>query len=74
MPTPTPDQVADALVVATLGGNLGRLAEVCRHVADRHEGIARHRLLDSAEVLGWTAQLLAVLGDPPTMEEARGVH
>jgi hypothetical protein len=64
--TPTPDQVADAIVVATMGGDLGRLAEVCRHVADRHDedSLGRRRLQAAAEALDWAGQLLAVLDGP----------
>jgi hypothetical protein len=64
--TPTPAEVADALTVATLGGDLGRLAEVCLHVADRHDedSLGRRRLQAAAKALDWAAQLLAVLDGP----------
>jgi hypothetical protein len=64
MPTPTPDQVADALMAAGMGADIDRLAIVCRHVADRHEDLGRERLLSAAEALAWAAQLLAVLDGP----------
>ena len=67
--TPSPEQIADAMAVAEMGGDLGRLAAVCLHQADLYQGDGRQRLLDSAEALGWTARLLEVLDDHG---EARG--
>jgi hypothetical protein len=64
--TPTPDQVADALMAAGMGADIDRLAIVCRHVADRHDedSLSRRRLQAAAEALDWAAQLLAVLDGP----------
>jgi len=70
----TPEAVADALVVAALGADLGRLAIVCRHVADQHGDVGRQRLLDCAAALGWAARLLAVLDAPKIDAEIRGAR
>jgi hypothetical protein len=58
---PTPEAVADALAVAEMGGDLDRLAAVCRLQADHYEGDGRQRLLDAAEKLEWGAKVLAAM-------------
>ena len=60
-PAPTPESVADALGVAELGGDLGRLSQVCLARAEDAEGIGRQRLLDAGAALAWTARLIAAL-------------
>lgn len=58
---PTPAAIADALAVAGMGGDLPRLAEVCRARAGHFEGADRERLLEAAEALAWTGRLVAAL-------------
>lgn len=60
-PAPSPAAIADAMKVAELGGDLPRLAAVCRACAADTEGEGRQRLLDAAEALAWTAALVAAL-------------
>jgi hypothetical protein len=67
---PTPEQIADCLKVAQLGGDLDRLAAVCLDQAGRYEGAGKQRLLDCAESLLWAAQLLEAVDGPRTVEEA----
>ncbi len=69
---PSPEQIADALAVVEMGGDPRCLAEVCRARADAFEGAGRQRLLDAAEALDWTAQMLAVLDGPETAARAHG--
>jgi hypothetical protein len=68
----TPEAIADALAVAKMGGDVGRLALVCFDAADRHTGIGRQRLLDAAESLAWAGQLLEILDDQETDGNLRG--
>lgn len=56
---PTPAAIADALAVAGMGGDLPRLAQVCRARANHFEGADRERLLKAADALAWTGELLA---------------
>lgn len=67
--TPTAEEVADALTVAGMGGDLPRLAEVCLARAGDAEGISRQRLLDAGAALAWTARLIAALD---TLEPGAG--
>jgi hypothetical protein len=67
---PSPEQVADVLEVAALGGDLDRLAAVCLDQAGRYEGAGRQRLLDAAEVLAWGAKLVAAMEASPGTETA----
>ena len=63
-PAPTPEAVADALTVAEMGGDVGRLALVCEDQARHHQGEGRQRLLAAAASMRWTASLLALLDGP----------
>jgi hypothetical protein len=65
---PTPEQIADVLEVAAMGGDLDRLAAVCLDQADHYEGVGRQRLLDAAESLAWAGRLLAILDGPEAQE------
>jgi hypothetical protein len=69
-PTPTPEQVADCMRVAQLGGDLDRLATVCLDQASRYQGEGQQRLIDAASALSWTAQMLAGLDGQQTDGEA----
>jgi hypothetical protein len=69
---PTPERIADCLMVAQMGGDLARLSLVCTHQAALHEGVGRQRLLDSAAALGWAARLLAALEAQEAQEEKDG--
>jgi hypothetical protein len=60
-PTPSPEAVADAMAVAAMGGDLPRLAEVCRARAGGFDEAGRQHLLDAAEAMEWAGRLLAVL-------------
>jgi hypothetical protein len=71
---PTPEAVADALEVAAMGGDLGRLAEVCRARADAFEGDGRQRLLDAAAAMTWAAQLLEAVDGRDTAEKVHAEH
>ena len=73
MVTPTPEEVADALMVAELGGDLPRLALVCRHqaAAGLYDAAGRQRLLDSAVSLEWGARILVELDRLRATERAR---
>jgi hypothetical protein len=68
--TPTPEQVADCMRVAQLGGNLDRLAAACLDQSSRYEGDGRQRLIDAAAALSWTGRLLAALDDGKAEEDA----
>jgi len=59
--TPTPEDIADVLKLVELGGDPGRLAEVCLHQARQYQGEAKRRLLKAAAALDWTAKMLAAL-------------
>jgi hypothetical protein len=69
---PSPEQIADALKVAEMGGDLPRLAEVCRHQAELYQGDGRQRLLDAAEALAWGAKVLAAMETSQQTEEESG--
>lgn len=60
-PTPSPEAVADAMAVAAMGGDLPRLAEVCRMRAGGFGEAGRQRLLNAAETMEWAGRLLAIL-------------
>ena len=47
---PTPAEVADALNVHSMGGDLRKLAEVCEDQANRHPPTGAVRLRRAAEV------------------------
>ncbi len=68
---PSPEQIADALKVAEMGGDLPRLAAVCLDQAGRYEGEGRQRLLDAGAALTWASQLLDALDGQKTDGEAR---
>ncbi len=72
-PTPTPESVADALNVAAMGGDLSRLALVCRHQAGAglYDAAGQQRLLESAASLEWGARILAELDRLQAAEKAR---
>jgi hypothetical protein len=69
----TPEEVADALMVAELGGDLPRLAEVCRHQAGAglYDAAGQQRLLAGAVSLEWGARILAELDRLRAAEKAR---
>lgn len=71
MATPTPEEIADALMVAELGGDLTRLAAVCRHQAGLYDAADRRRLLDCAMGLEWGARVLVELDRLRAAETAR---
>jgi hypothetical protein len=66
---PSPARIADCLKVAELGGDLGRLALVCTHQADRYQGEQQARLLATASAMRWAAALLEEL---EALEEGDG--
>ncbi|SDB74623.1 hypothetical protein [Belnapia rosea] len=72
MTMPTPEQVADAMNVALMVGELRRLAEASRRQADHYEGASRQRMLDCAESTLQTVRLIEALDQLATEEEARG--
>ena len=73
MPAPSPEEIADALMVAELGGDLPRLALVCRHQAGAglYDAAGQRRLLDCAVGLEWGARVLVELGRLRATEAAR---
>jgi hypothetical protein len=64
--TPTSANIADSMRLAEMGGDLPRLREACLQVAARHEGVARERLLVTAESIRWASEILAFMGGPET--------
>lgn len=70
---PSPAAIADALTVAEMGGDLGRLSLCCEDQARHHQGEGRQRLLDAAAAMRWTAQLVeALAAQEPGADHADG--
>jgi 2C-methyl-D-erythritol 2,4-cyclodiphosphate synthase len=70
--TPTPEAIVDALEVAALGGDLGRLAAVCLDQSSRYQDAERQRLLDAAAALSWANQILVALDTATAMPGTSG--
>jgi hypothetical protein len=64
--TPTSADIADSMRLAGMGADLPRLRAACLHAADHYEGVARERLLVTAESMRWASEILASMGGPET--------
>lgn len=72
-PSPTLEAVLDAMQVAAMGGDVGRLSLVCRHQAEQCEGEDKERLIAAGTALAWANRILTALGTAEAMPGTDGI-
>lgn len=72
-PTPTLEALLDALRVDAMGGDVGRLSQVCLSEAEQYQGEAKERLITAGTALAWAAQVLAAMKGAEIMPDTSGI-